>query len=287
MKNGESQCCYSPSGGLLTDASDGAGTRDCGGTGMANRLRLDVLPYIFCCKLNDDCGAYNAARPTISSESYVKPGLTAFIFGDSHIKTFDNVDFDFNGYGEYIAFCGKSTDTSFNLENCRPDSDTVLQRQGTTSVHFRLAQLEETHDGTVIVGVSVEDISFRRGLRPITVVTSINNRLDVYDGDNLVFFPPSGRGRMLQKRIDGVTIFKADRPDYSVRLTFKSGLMMRFRESEGAMTPSFLRRSSNSESYVGLLGVPDGDETNDFMNQNGTIVDMSGYRTPVIRRPST
>ena len=105
VKNGESQCCYSPDGALLTDPRNGAGTRDCRGNNAVDHLIFNVLPYIFCCKLNDDCDTYYNARPTITSDGYVHPEITFYTFGDPHFNSFDNINFDFNGYGEYVALC--------------------------------------------------------------------------------------------------------------------------------------------------------------------------------------
>ena len=63
-----------------------------------------------------------------------------------------------------------------------------------------------------------------------------------------------------------------------MRLSFRSGLMMRLRENGlGKMTVTFLNRPSNTEKYVGILGSPEGDNTNDFMSANGTVLDTSIY----------
>lgn len=192
VKNGQSQCCYSPSGGLIIDPNDGGGTRDCGGSGTANRLKNNVLPYIFCCKLNSDCDTYYTARPAITSENYVKPELSSYSFGDPHLESFDHINFDFNGYGEYIAFCGKFSETNnvpFNLENCKPNTEKVFKRRGTTSVHFRFTKLSPNHNGTATVEVAIEDSTFLKGKQSLSVVTSKYNRLDVYEGSDIVKFP--------------------------------------------------------------------------------------------------
>ena len=192
VKNGQSQCCYSPSGGLIIDPNDGGGTRYCGGSGTANRLKNNVLPYIFCCKLNSDCDTYYTARPAITSENYVKPELSSYSFGDPHLESFDHINFDFNGYGEYIAFCGKFSETNnvpFNLENCKPNTEKVFKRRGTTSVHFRFTKLSPNHNGTATVEVAIEDSTFLKGKQSLSVVTSKYNRLDVYEGSDIVKFP--------------------------------------------------------------------------------------------------
>ena len=81
-------------------------------------------------------------------------------------------------------------------------------------MHYRIARLEESNDGTALVGVAIEDKSFRKGQSPLIVVTSTSERLDVYDGHQKIVFPKPIKGKKnkknkkLQKRVDGVKNFK-------------------------------------------------------------------------------
>lgn len=287
VKNGRSQCCYSTSGGLITDPNDGGGTRDCSSDSSQNFLN-DILPYMYCCKLSrnpENCDAYYAARPSISDDGYITPYLPRFTFGDPHLQSFDKINFDFNGFGEYVAFCGKinGASVSNNIKNCQPSSQEVLKRRDTISVHFRFTKLDDSHNGTVTVGVAIEDPSFRKGTQALAIVTHPTKRLEVYSGSNIVRFPGGKRKnkrRSKKKVIFGASMWMTDKdsPDFNVRIRLASGLMIRIRENVGVMTVGFLRLPTiNTTQHVGLLGIPDNDDTNDFTAANETILNITSY----------
>ena len=66
IRNGQSQCCYSALGALLVDPSEGGGTRKCSNGDFMTYFLHDILPYVYCCKLNDSCESYYAARQSLS-----------------------------------------------------------------------------------------------------------------------------------------------------------------------------------------------------------------------------
>jgi len=280
VRNGQSQCCYSESGGLIMDPVRGGGTRDCASNGYLNHFLYDILPYIYCCILNDSCLKYYVARPGITDENYEVPHLS-YTFGDPHLESFDHVNFDFNGFGEYVAFCGElNGDVKSSIDKCQPNSDKVFDRDDTISVHFRFARLEESHLGTVTVGVAIEDKTFRKGEQALTVVTHPKERLVVYDGSDLVKFSGGNRrsNKKKKKSISGAVIYMTPVTiwsDFDVRITFKSGLMLRIRENGlGVMTVGFLKQPEGNNNQLGLLGTPDDDDTNDFTKADGEVLDM-------------
>ena len=172
----------------MMDPADGGGTRDCSRNDYLNHFLHDILPYIYCCKLNDSCCKYYVARPAITDENYEVPYLS-YTFGDPYLDSFDHVNFDFNGYGEYVAFCGElNGDVKSSIDKCQPNSDKVFYRGDTISVHFRFACLEESHLGTVTVGVAIKDKSFRKGMQALTVITHPTERLVVNDSSDLLNF---------------------------------------------------------------------------------------------------
>ena len=62
-------------------------------------------------------------------------------------------------------------------------------------------------------------------------------------------------------------------------IRFRSGLEVRIRKVVGVMTVIIIRTPDGSEKYVGLLGVPDGDETNDFTDSNRSALDVTRYKS--------
>lgn len=65
--------------------------------------------------------------------------------------------------------------------------------------------------------------------------------------------------------------------DFNARVRLKSGLMLRVRESAGVMTIGFLQRPVDTEKFLGILGIPDNDVTNDFTAANGTVLNVTKY----------
>lgn len=64
------QCCYSEDLQLLTVGHKGAGSVDFvttvgsdGALQVAQHFQMDVLPYLACCALSDNCNKYSAVRP--------------------------------------------------------------------------------------------------------------------------------------------------------------------------------------------------------------------------------
>ena len=69
-----------------------------------------------------------------------------------------------------------------HLDNCQPNSSNTLSRGDTTSVDYRFSRLYEGHNGTVTVGIGIEDFIFRKRTSPHTIVTDSVKRLAVYGG---------------------------------------------------------------------------------------------------------
>jgi len=135
------------------------------------------------------------------------------------------------------------------------------------------------------VGVSIQDPAFKKGTEPLTVITHENERLRVYEGSKKVIFPSKKKKkRSIKRSISGASIAKSDtNTDFSVLIKL-NGLVLRIRESKGVMTVAFIKRPAGSDRYVGLLGIPDGDDTNDFTASNGIVLNPSSYGMSVSER---
>jgi len=200
------------------------------------------------------------------------------------MQSFDKAEFDFNGAGEFVMFCGFGSSLENNRNNCSPSEESNRNRMesDTIMVNYRFARLQEDHNGTVVVGVSIQDPSYKKGTESVSVVVHPDRtkRIVVYSGGDEVKFPKSRRGKKRKKAVAGAKMElspDATDADYNLRITFKSGLVLRVREAMEVLTVGFVRRSFNSEAFVGVMGTPDKDPTNDFYAANGTFLDPNSY----------
>ena len=280
----QSQCCYSATGSLINKIDDGAGTAKCYSTDKSlldtiGNFLIDVLPYSYCCLLNDDCESYYESRSTVPKEGYVNPQPAARAFGDPHLTTFDDLSYDFNGYGEYIAYCTYIDDPFLPLqellEKCDPARTKRKSGRGILSVNYRFATFKPDQQGTVTVGVAMEDPLFRNGEHSLVVQVNPNPniRLDLFNGDSLVRFPSERKGRVKMK-ISGATIIKTANTERKVMvmtIRLPSGATIRISETDGVLLPAVTKRGGNS---IGLLGFPDDMKVNDFTNSSGSVLEF-------------
>ncbi|XP_033128004.1 uncharacterized protein LOC117125583 [Anneissia japonica] len=138
------QCCYGKDGNILV-GPPGGGTAD--RYSPADHFWLhqayDVLPYIACCKLSNNCDKYYKKRPSDDCSDYDPPRPAAGT-GDPHVTTLDGKKVTFNGAGEFlmasnfnkdmmladviITFCEEAGDILQNLSMLTDDSRVIKMR---------------------------------------------------------------------------------------------------------------------------------------------------------------
>jgi len=298
VTDGFNQCCYTDMGALITEYNDGAGRPKCVKSEdtsfpLLNTFLFDTLPYVFCCGMNeleDSCESYYNALPNnILDDGYDTPNTAAVTFGDPHLVTFDRVSYNFNGYGEYVALCGGPQDFGENeIRNlCITSRRRLTDDNKRTAVHYRFRPFTVggvVQRGTSTVGVAIQDPSFYNGTKRLTIILSKIDRLHVYEDSVLIHFGRIiGQGRMEQLRSDAkISIPKeTDRTKQKVfvmNISFKSGLRVKISEAEGVMNPT-ITRPNGSNNFIGLLGQGDGNQTNEFITPDGTLV-------PIIIKPN-
>ena len=180
---------------LLSFKSDpygGAGTADCVATSRSvmKHFFADVLPFLYCCKLlgGEACDDYYDKRPPVSSDGYQPPRPPAQTQGDTHLRTFDGVKYDFNGSGEYIAFCANTADGP-SLSTCDPSLQRLIGGQDLLEVRLRFSPLNPGNAGTVTKAIALADPLHRNGESAITVLLHPTRRVDIYDGSTRLIFP--------------------------------------------------------------------------------------------------
>merc|ERR1711935_688922 len=107
------------------------------------------------------------------------PSAPGVSFGDPHLINLDLVQYNFNGFGEYVVACG-ATDMDDNVARdlCNPN---IAPDARTTSVHYRFGPFEESETGaTVNKGISIQDPTFHEGTKRLIIVPNVRKRMLVY-----------------------------------------------------------------------------------------------------------
>ena len=141
------QCCYD-SAGRLKVGKPGGGTLDLGHSqNFWDHFYKDVLPYYMCCKLTDNCEHYYKWRPSQDGTGWVQPN-TGGGTGDPHFLTLDNLEYTFNGYGEFTFLSVKEIGFDVQVrigplvENRKMSEGTVFKSVATKGLNMNSIQID-------------------------------------------------------------------------------------------------------------------------------------------------
>ncbi|XP_071804821.1 sushi domain-containing protein 2-like [Asterias amurensis] len=170
------QCCYGNNGDILV-GSPGGGTADRFAPGDHFWLHqwYDVLPWLGCCKLSDNCKAYYDKRPSDDCSDYVPP-RPAGGTGDPHITSLDGKRFTFNGAGEFLMASSILHNLTFQarMEIYRDTKASVytavvIQTNDSAKVQVQRSNMNQTMilvDGeTILQESSPIPVQYHKGLR--------------------------------------------------------------------------------------------------------------------------
>lgn len=181
----------------------------------------DIIPHFLCCRWQEEtssgCETFRLERrPTQNCEGYQSPGV-ASIDSYNSITTFDNVNYTFNGEGDYVLV-QSSTEDRFEVQG-------------------RFQQVQDFYTGvTQLTSVTARGnsntvIEIRR--RP--EVARWRYRLDVFADARRVYFD---KASLKSQNFPGVTVYT---PSYNydqseVIVMFDSGAGVEVSESNGYLT---------------------------------------------------
>lgn len=245
--SGTVHCCYRENI-LLPETGCGVAMRY-GRDQYIRGILQDGVPYVHCCwraTLNN-CNGFYLRRPCGSPQKYIPKAVAAAI-GDPHITTFDNIDYTFNGYGEYWFIYDQKV--PFGVQaRMEPYSVGGVQKSATifTAFAFHAAnassiqvQKNAAHQGELQVIADGELVDVDNAVLRSMFYKDVHVSID----DN--------------KARASVNYFKHG-----------IGFIIRLKSS----TLSFLARidSKYKEKTSGLLGIFDDNKMNDLSGRNGNI----------------
>lgn len=270
----EQQCCYDRNGFLMLsyDQMWGSRPRRNHNVGQmpwneANKVPTlsqwfhDIRPYYSCCRWQDEqavgCETFRfERRPSQDCVAYQAPAV-ASIFGDPHVVTYDNLQYTFNGMGEFVLSRGNNGQERFDVQG-RFEQVSRNMHGPVMATHLTSLAARGNTTTTIEVRVRPRDAQWRY-------------RLDVFANGRRIYFD---RQSLKFQNFDGVTVFT---PSYilnqsEVVIMFSSGVGVEVVENAGFMTGRVYLPWSFINKTRGLFGNWSFDMQDDMTTPDGTIV---------------
>ncbi|XP_022108947.1 uncharacterized protein LOC110989112 isoform X1 [Acanthaster planci] len=215
----------------------------------------DVLSRYHCCEKSTLCHLYTEWRPLMTCSHYL-PAFWGWFWGDPHVRTLDGLDYTFNGLGEY---------TMVLIEDLERGKQ-IFELQGRTQRVYD-PKTEELTEATSYSGFSALDfaggakVEIKLNDEATDLITTVNGSVVEPTTDGLVF--------------DGLTVRREQDPPkvvaiFSIDVQFAVGVNNSFVDITVQLSQKY------NGSTKGLLGVWDGNRTNDILRRNGTFQEPSG-----------
>ncbi|XP_041968877.1 protein mesh isoform X3 [Aricia agestis] len=277
------QCCYDKNGFLMLSYDQMWGSRphrshDFGFTpyNEANKVPSlshwfhDMIPFYQCCMWQEEqavgCETFRfERRPSQDCVAYQSPGV-AGIFGDPHIITFDDLQYTFNGKGEYVL-----------VRVDHPQLKLDVQGRFEQVPNNIYGRVNATHL-TSIVAASNNSVAIEVRLRPQHAQWRYH--LDVFADNKRVYFD---RSALRVQYFPGVTVYQ---PMYilnqsEIVIMFSSGAGVEVVENKGFMTARVYLPWNYMNQTRGLFGNWSLDINDDFTRPDGIVVpvDLNNFQS--------
>ncbi|XP_046394346.1 protein mesh isoform X1 [Ischnura elegans] len=273
----EQQCCYDKNSYLMLSYDQQWGSRPMRSHNLgflpwneANKVPTlsqwyhDMIPFYLCCLWQGEqavgCETFRfERRPSQDCVAYQAP-YVATVFGDPHIVTFDNLQYTFNGKGEFVLV---HADTEKNK----------LDIQGRfEQMHYNIYGDVRATQLTAVAAKDNQSATIEVRLRPYDA--QWRYRLDVLaDGRKIYFDRPS----LKIQHFSGVTVYT---PTYIINqseviIMFQSGAGVEVVENKGFMAVRVYLPWSFVNQTKGLFGNWSFDQMDDFTLPDGQKVGAS------------
>ncbi|KAL9985251.1 hypothetical protein ACROYT_G007629 [Oculina patagonica] len=250
------QCCYTEQGNLMIGPQNG-GSLDRfhieAGVPVFSHFFHDLVPYLDCCLLSDNCAKYFEKRPSDDGSNY-EPPRPATGFGDPHMITLDGVEYTFNGYGEYQILNVAGPD--FKLQG---RMQPLINDDGsnTPATIYKAFAMKENDSDVVQVHIN--------GRNEVEVL--VNGDLMEFDEDLMMDF-------------NGVIVLKYNNTS-KFSAIFYSGISVTIEKVEDILQMMLLVPPMFKGNTSGLLGFWNDDQEKEFLLPNGTFLDTNSTQTRI------
>jgi len=227
----------------------------------------DISPFYLCCLWQEEqavgCETFRfERRPSQDCVAYQSPSV-ATVFGDPHIITFDDLEYTFNGKGEFVLLHVDSRRFKFDVQGRFEQLPDNIHGE-VRATQLTAIAARENASTTVEVRVRPRHAQWRY-------------RLDVFAGGRRVFFD---RTSLRIQHFPGVTVYM---PTYilnqsEIVMMFDSGAGVEVVENEGFMTTRVYLPWTFMNQTRGLFGNWSHDITDDFTLPDGR---MAGVGTTI------
>uniref|UniRef100_A0A8C5FVH1 Sushi domain containing 2 n=1 Tax=Gadus morhua TaxID=8049 RepID=A0A8C5FVH1_GADMO len=259
------QCCYDKTGAqiLTGDSTSGSSpdrVHEMGShpyrvatrvPGLSHWL-ADVQSYFYCCLWSDHCDVYFARRSSMDCRRY-EPPRSGVVIGDGNFVTFDNLEYTFNGRGEY---------------------DLVTSPDKELSVQVRTEQVK-LKSGALREATRLSSVAMREGSSDVVEVRLAGGQM----GSLQVLRNQRAMPFTEQSRMDLHGVFMSSPCPENVTVMFASGVGLEVRAYQGLMTVTVLLPTAYTNHTHGLLGQMNSDLSDDLQTRLGQVL-PSANATP-------
>jgi len=197
----------------------------------------------------------------------------AVAFGDPHLTTFNDVNYNFQGTGEYIAACshpdGSTRESTRDL--CLENDDNRR-----TAIHLRFRRVLDGQ-GSNTEAVAIQDPSFAEGTKRLLITRSATDVLRVHIDDELQSFGGKGTRHSIfpsNSRISRPA--DTNQQPFRMIIRFNSNLRVIIDAVDtGGLQVEITRPETGQFNFFGLYGQGDTASSTEFRSDNGTQLDIN------------
>ncbi|XP_038045778.1 neurogenic locus notch homolog protein 1-like isoform X3 [Patiria miniata] len=211
------------------------------------------LVRYYCCEQSSLCRLYRRWRPIQSCRRY-RPPRWSWTFGDPHMRTLDGLEYTFNGLGEY-------TITLINDDS----GQRQFELQGRTQRVLN-SETQQLSEATFFTGFAAEYVGDAR------IEIKLNSDgTDLETKVNGASVTPTADGLL----IGNFTVLREENPIkiiavYQADIQFSVGVSNSFADITTQLSEDYMNKTK------GLLGVWDGDTSNDALRRDNTQQTATG-----------
>ena len=236
------QCCYGKNGNISLEKQNAGTANSYHPThNLVLHYVYDVLPWIFCCKLLDNCDSYHKYRHSNDCSSYFPP-RSGWTNGDPHFHSLDGLQYTFNGVGEFTIVSSPFYNFTFQAR---------MEKFQNTLASVYTAFVIQTHNSS--------KIQLQRNVLSQTLIFIDDHSFKLTEG-------------IVLKRIAiGVTLRITN--DFSqINVQFSNGIALRIYLYSQSMSFILQLVDTYKDSVSGLLGNFNGIVDDDFMLPSGDFI---------------